>query len=164
MQTPEYVGSSATRMISGLAIFFALVTTGVWLATRGPSSDDSKSASAPKGSETSKASAQYLAGPNHVFYKTIGGAPEGTVPAPNLATKQSYTLEIKVTSTREDAEKVIDGLTAQGVEAYYTPLSRQGHVVYRVRRGVFTSHKAASLAAIALKEQHHVGTKIVKLQ
>jgi len=78
--------------------------------------------------------------------------------------KDSFTLEIKVASSREEAEHIIDDLHAQGVEAYYTPLTRSGRLVYRIRQGLFANQKDADLAAIAVQKRYALTAKVVKLQ
>lgn len=166
MQTPEYVGSSAARMIAGLALFMVLVVGGVWFLTLDPTTTGVgklPSAENTKSSKPVKKSDAKTVDAGDFFYQAIGAAPEGEA-APRADLKLSYTLELKVAASKDEAEALIDDLSAHGVEAYYTPLSRQGHVVYRVRRGVFPTQKAASQAALALREQHKVAARVVKLQ
>ncbi len=103
------------------------------------------------------------------FYDAVGRSPqESAAQAPARGHlpggKVSYTLEIRVAASRDDAERVIDELHGRGIEAYYTPLARAGKVVYRVRRGIFPSQKEADRAALAMKQEHAVDAKVVKLQ
>lgn len=158
MQTPEYVGSSAARMIVALMVFVGVVTAGVWFAVR-PTGVAEKLNETKEVAETAATESD-----SPFFYKSIGIGPDAATAAPSAPLKVSYTLELKVATSKDEAEKMIDELEAQGIEAYFTPLSRQGHVVYRVRRGIFPSQKAATKAAVALKEQHQVGARVVKLQ
>lgn len=76
----------------------------------------------------------------------------------------SFTLEFDVFHDRDDAEKLIDELRLKGIEAYFTPLSRDGRVVYRVRRGVFPTRKEADHAVFAVKDLGGPPAKVVKLQ
>ena len=166
MQAPESVGSSAARMIVAISLFVAAVGGGVWALGRLPHRN-------AEGAKISSNSADVKqASDNRFFYKAIGQAPAADKDVPAAAPladgksplKTSYTLEIKVTTSREEAEQLIDTLHAMGVEAYYTPLARAGRVVYRVRRGIYTSAKDASQAALAIAAQGHVKAKVVKLQ
>lgn len=161
MQAPEnpqsYVGSAAARMIVALCVFLGAVGAAAWYLAGG-------SHEADKVNENKEKVAAAEAEAPGFFYKAIGQAPEAPVTAPAGDGKTSYTLELAVESSREAAEARVEGLRAKGVEAYYTPLSREGKVVFRVRRGIFPTHKEASRAAVALKKQHELSADIVKLQ
>lgn len=101
------------------------------------------------------------------FYKSIGtgiGTQPEHEPLDTTLPRSSYTLELKVTTDRSEAEALIDALNGRGIDAYFTPLSRQGRIVYRVRRGIFPSRKEATKAALALKTKERLVSKIVKLQ
>jgi septal ring-binding cell division protein DamX len=102
-----------------------------------------------------------------LFYSTIGQGGVETGDAPDArpgASRSSYTLEIKVAKSREEAEELIDSLHLAGIDAYYTPLSRAGRVVYRVRRGIYTNQSEATKAAGALAQGAKIKAKVVKLQ
>jgi septal ring-binding cell division protein DamX len=172
METPQYVGSSALRMILAVTVFLGLSVIAVLMLTNAPGSIKQKinksktlaSSEGTTGPKTTEATREAF------FYDVIGQAPadfeapgeRGAVKGPH--TKVSYTLELKVATSREEAEQLIDLLKDQGVDAYYTPLTRAGRVVYRVRRGIFTRAKDAKRAMIALKDEHNLSTKVVKLQ
>ena len=105
------------------------------------------------------------------FYQSIGhtGTPSddtqsATTAMPETKEKTLYTLEIKVSDRREEAESLVATLHDQGIDAYYTPLSHAGRVVYRVRQGMFNDTNAAKNAALALRQQRNVTATIVKLQ
>ena len=105
------------------------------------------------------------------FYQSIGhaGMPtDDTQPATTntaeIKEKTLYTLEFKISERREVAESMVATLHDQGIDAYYTPLSNGGRVVYRVRQGMFNDSNAAKSAAIALRQQRNVTATIVKLQ
>jgi septal ring-binding cell division protein DamX len=99
-----------------------------------------------------------------VFYDRIGtGQLETEAPVKSPA-RSSYTLEIKATTSRSEAEAVVDSLQKDGIEAYYTPLNNQGRIVYRVRRGIFTTAEAAKNAAVALKDSRGIASKVTQLQ
>jgi hypothetical protein len=162
MQTPEYVGSSAARMIAALTAFLLVVGAFAWWLAAGPrparnAATAQKSEAAPQVSDGDADSGAF-------FYLAIGTTTPVAYEAPKAGQKLSYTLEIKVTRDRNEAETLIDVLAKDGVEAYFTPLSRQGQVVYRVRRGVFPTQRAAAAAQLALKEEHKLATRVVKLQ
>ena len=105
------------------------------------------------------------------FYQSIGHAgtptddtPPATTNTAEIKEKTLYTLEFKVSERREDAESMVATLHDQGLDAYYTPLSNGGRVVYRVRQGLFNDSNTAKSAAIALRQQRNVTATIVKLQ
>lgn len=152
-------------MIFALTAFVAAVTAAVWIAVRPAAEPENINNSRSVSAEPAEAAGAK----SPFFYKSIGNAPDAA-PGPETAQattppmRVTYTLELKVAATRDEAESMIDDLEARGIEAYYTPLSRQGQVVYRVRRGVFPDQKAAGRAAVALKEDHQIGARVVKLQ
>jgi septal ring-binding cell division protein DamX len=175
---PIYVGSPMLRLLVALAIFAAVVFGGAWLAmswplslpwTAGPTEDEvAGDAPVKKPAPSSDA-----AGDATFFYGAIGAAPDsedadedkdGDGVNDESASTASYTLELKMTQDRAEAEGLIATLAAKGVEAYYTPVMRGGHVYYRVRRGIFTSAKAADHAAVALKKDYGVKPQVVRLQ
>ena len=100
------------------------------------------------------------------FYKTIGNAPARPLKrakATNPLTDK-YTLEFKVANSRGEAERIIDLLREMGVKAHYTPLSRGGHVVYRIRQGIYSSRKIAQREAIALRAKKDLAARVIKLR
>ncbi len=171
MESPQYVGSSAARMIVALSVFLALAVAAVLMLTDAPGSIKQKiNKSKTLTGITATRDGTSAETREAFFYDVVGKAPEGAFgeadgePAKGPHPKVSYTLELKVATSKEEAEQLIDLLKAQGVDAYYTPLTRSGKVVYRVRRGIFTKAKDANRAMIALKDEHNLTTRVVKLQ
>lgn len=171
METPQYVGSSAARMIVALSVFLALAVVAVLMLTDAPGSIKQKINKSKSLTELSPAADGAAEESREAFfYDVVGRAPEGAFgdegaeEAKGPHPKVSYTLELKVATSKEEAEQLIDLLKAQGVDAYYTPLTRSGKVVYRVRRGIYTRAKDANRAMIALKDEHNLTTRVVKLQ
>lgn len=169
MESPQYVGSSMARMIVALSVFLALAVVVVLMLTDAPGSikqkiNKSKTLAelVPVGGGAGEDTREAF------FYDVVGRAPEGAFAegedSQEPHSKVSYTLELKVATSKEEAEQLIDLLKAQGVDAYYTPLTRSGKVVYRVRRGIYTRAKDANRAMIALKDEHNLTTRVVKLQ
>lgn len=76
---------------------------------------------------------------------------------------ESYTLEIKLTHSRGEAEREVASLNARGIDAYYTPLQRGPQVVYRVRRGIFPDESLAARASAILQTEKGLKTKVVRL-
>lgn len=97
------------------------------------------------------------------FYDEIGQGATVQAVAPAQPTEH-YTLEIKLASSREEAEKIINMLAEMKVQAYYTPLARKGRVYYRVRRGLFSNKDLAQQAAQKLRTDKNVSTKVVLMQ
>lgn len=109
------------------------------------------------------------------FYNSVGHAPaadgEGDAAMPPLEpgmaghlSDGSYTLELKISANRGEAEQMVDEYRDLGVEAYYTPLARAGKVLYRIRRGIYPSRRAAERAAVDLRQRQAVEAKVVQLQ
>jgi hypothetical protein len=146
-------------MLVAVAVFVAVVAGGVLALGHLPGklSKNSK----VQGTEAGASSGPAL------FYSTIGQGGDEAGDArdgrPGLG-RSSYTLEIKVAKSREEAEELIDSLHIAGIDAYYTPLSRSGRVVYRVRRGIYTNPGEAAKAAGALAAGSKIKAKVVKLQ
>lgn len=159
MNAPGLKGSSASRMIITFIGFVACLCLLAFLVV--------KHLTKPKQPSEFTSDMRDNAGESTFFYQTIGRAPasfhmdEGEKPA---SPKVSYTLEIKVAKSQEEAEKIIDMLHNMGIEAYYTPLTRAGKVVFRVRRGIFSNRKLAQKAALALKQGKQIAAKVTKLQ
>jgi septal ring-binding cell division protein DamX len=153
------------RMLLAFAVFVAAVGGGAWALGHMPHKVPDTALA------TAKAKPQ---ADEPLFYQTIGQAPDSNEPSlPDDAdtsdqaapgAKVSYTLELKVTSKRAEAEALIDELHDRGIEAYYTPLTRGGKVVYRVRRGIYSNQKEASQAAVELAAAGKLPAKVVKLQ
>lgn len=101
---------------------------------------------------------------SELFYKSIGLAPQGfggaveTEPLP-----ARYTLEISSKQSQAEAEKVVEDLSAQGIEAFFTPLAREGRVLYRIRTGVFNDPTTAQSAQQALLKRHQVEAAVARL-
>ena len=103
--------------------------------------------------------------PAPLFYKSVGTAQkagESLQKTKHLASR--YTLEFKVVRERAEAEQEVDRLIDQGVQAFYTPLQNKGHVVYRVRRGVYDTLVLAKREAKRLSSVKKLQTKIIPLR
>ena len=141
------------RVLAALAVFLVVIATGIYVATRSTGGEAAKDAPPPVASEV-----QPL---NKVFYDGIGAAPAR---ARVETTQSSYTLELNLTGSLEEAEALVRKFKVQGVEAYFTPLSRGGHIVYRVRHGIYIDHDAAMKAQATLKTAYKIGAKVVQLR
>jgi len=162
LPAPESRGPSTLRLILALTIFITAVLGSVFFAVGRPSSripvKNQRSTAAKDNGATADAA---------FFYTSVGHAPAAfhrTTGEGSTLGKDSFTLEIQVASSREEAEHIIDGLHAQGVEAYYTPLARSGRLVYRIRQGLFANQKDADLAALDVQKRYALTAKVVKLQ
>jgi len=149
-------------MAVALAIFVAVLGMGVFVLVHGRHTHTSG-----KIVNNSQKIPDKLAAEGAFFYHAIGrvsrdlglGSPAALAPG-----KTRYTLEFQMVTSRDQAEAAIDTLHKKGIDAYFTPLAHGGHVIYRVRRGIYTTPKAARQAALALRSQHAVAAKVVMLQ
>ncbi|MCX6108026.1 MAG: SPOR domain-containing protein [Proteobacteria bacterium] len=158
----ELQAPSSVRLIVALTTFVTVLLGAVFLLVGRPVPKVARpdAAAAEDKAASSEAQAAF-------FYTSVGHAP-ATLHAKSgdaeQSGKDSFTLEIKVATERDEAERIIDGLHEQGVEAYYTPLARSGRVVYRIRQGLFANQKDADRAAIAVQQRYALATRVVKLQ
>ncbi len=165
MQPSPQARSAAVRMFLALAVFGAALAGGVYWAVGYHGQANEKVRNSTRRA-TAKAG-RPDAGSGGFFYDAIGRTPDQTRGSsseqPGLPTA-NYTLELRVASTQQEAEQAVQSLQERGIEAYYTPLTRTGRVVYRVRRGIYSNEQEASRAAIALRDDHAVPADVVKLQ
>jgi cell division septation protein DedD len=98
-----------------------------------------------------------------VYYKRIGSSPKANHRKAKDAIAEGFTLEISMSNSRKAAETVVNKLAQKGVRAFYTPLTRQGKVIYRVRLGIFHDRSEAAFAAKKLFGQHQVKSRVAQL-
>lgn len=156
------------RLGAALAVFLVLLGGAAWWLMK-DSGDAAKVAAEAAQAKADQASAPAAEGEDGFFYNAIGTLPDDETAAatPKSASgpaKSSYTLEVLMTEDRQQAEDLIETLRDKGIDAYYTPLSRAGHVLYRVRRGIYTSRRDADNAALAFRQAAARDAKVVKLQ
>ena len=137
--------------IGFVAVVAVLATAGLWWQ---------KLQQAPRQSEVSAPESQ-----DRLFYQTLGQFNKKRSDNEKLVgSADRYTLEIKIASSKQEAERLIDMLTDMGVRAYYTPLSREGRVLYRVRRGVYPSSRRATVAQRELRSRYKLQAKVTRLE
>ena len=79
-----------------------------------------------------------------LFYAVIGRTPdEFTGRESTAATTTQFTIELGHAKTEGEATQAIMKLKTQGIDAFFTPLHRSGHVIYRIRNGIFQNAEAA---------------------
>lgn len=117
--------------------------------------------------ENSKKIASGSNGPNgHTFYRHVGAtSPKLSEPRQASATfVDKYTLELKVVTLQNEAERVVNDLAKQGIKAYYTPFQSHGKVFYRIRQGLYASLETAEAQAKQLKLAKDLPVTVIKLQ
>ena len=103
--------------------------------------------------------------PSKLFYKNVGNSPadfygyEEMTPQNHL----QFTVELAITTSQEKANRVVNELGNLGIDAFYTPLHKKGHVFFRIRSGIFKSKAEARLAAKNLQNIRGINTKIGRL-
>jgi SPOR domain len=101
------------------------------------------------------------------FYSTLGSTvarEEAALKREDPTPEELYTIELGVSERKEEAESMVAAMQAQGVDAFYTPLNHGGHVIYRIRRGLYRSREDADQAAIALRQKGQGEAAVVSLQ
>jgi hypothetical protein len=107
--------------------------------------------------------------PAPLFYATIGDSrPEehGGVVAEDAQSHLSeakFTIEIAKLGTREQAEALIKNLAQKGLDAYYTPLLKDGRVIYRVRYGVFDTEILARSMLKSIQAKHSLKATLSRM-
>lgn len=96
------------------------------------------------------------------FYKEIGTTAKNTVASSMLPPRAQYTAEIMTTTRISEAQNSVFRLTAKGLDVFYTPLNRNGEVIFRVRSGVFASKKEAQGHVRHLKQAHQINSQVAK--
>ncbi len=144
---------SIPRVIFGFITFFMItLTLGTYLSKQ-------YSTPQPKAARSGAEKAEAY------FYTSVGNEQDEAIAEKDTSPGiEGYTLEIKSTADRVEAERIVDRLAEKGIEAFYTPLAADGHIVYRIRRGIYPNQTEAEAAAGLLAKQHHVSAKVTRLQ
>jgi len=155
------------RLIAGLVGFVVLTAASVsgWMIrTQKTQSDTSGVTSKSEQSRADSGGSADVA--NRVFYESLGDLTR-SLPTPerdqSLPAGQ-YTLLITSTHDRSAADQLVAELKAQAIDAYLSPVIRNGEVIYHVRRGLFRTESLATAAADELRQRHELPSKIVLLQ
>lgn len=116
-----------------------------------------------------KTSPQAGTDPAPLPYDTIGDSPAAAPadaasvdPAASLP-EEKFTIEIAKMGSREQAEAMIKSLAQKGLDAYYTPLLRDGRVIYRVRYGMFDTEASAKTAMKSLQAKHGLKASVSRM-
>ncbi len=162
MRQPTELKSPVGRFLGAFVGFIAIIGLGVFYLTL-----DDESAPTAKQSKASPNS-DSKEKPDALFYKRLGTSPivnnENSKKQSQSGPGDGYTLEIKVTETRSEAEQLIDTLREKGVDAYYTPIAVKGRVQYRVRFGIYNNPDNALAESQKIIQAHNVPNKVIKLR
>jgi len=107
--------------------------------------------------------------PEPLSYTTIGDSPAPGSPDATGETSQDalpenkFTIEIAKMGSREQAESMIKSLAQKGLDAYYTPLLKDGRVIYRVRLGMFDTEVSAKSAMKSLQSKHGLKATVSRM-
>ena len=98
-------------------------------------------------------------------YTAIGTAVKATAGNQDSETSsQKFTVDLGATKSRETAEKILETLSEQGLQAYYTPVQRQnGSVAFRVRVGLYKTEDEASKSVEKIAKSTPYTGKILKI-
>ena len=74
-----------------------------------------------------------------------------------------YTLDISTVLTKEAANRSLKRLARKGVQAYYTPIEKDGKVIYKIRTGIYYSEELAKEMSEKLLISNQIKVKPVNL-
>ena len=83
--------------------------------------------------------------------------------ATTTSQKQQFTIELGVARSQEEAATALEKWEKQGMKAYYTPFYDGKKVIYRIRKGVYHSMKAARKEFKNFKKTDSFSPYIVKM-
>lgn len=102
------------------------------------------------------------------FYSSIGSLKEEAeatdAGSENESIFHTYTLELNKTSDQAKAEESIEKYKALGLNAYYTPLRNSGHLIFRIRNGVYGDIKMASKDQRKILKKFGIKSKVIQLE
>ncbi len=107
--------------------------------------------------------------PTPLFYATIGDSVpvegDGAVADATQThlSEAKFTIEIAKLTSRVDAESLIKSLAQKGLDAYYTPLLKDGRVIYRVRYGIFDTETLARSMMKTIQSTHSLKTTLSRM-
>ena len=162
MRKPTELKSPVGRFLGAFIGFIAIIGLGVFYLTL-----ENETTPTTKKSKTAQNSGSKDK-PETLFYKRLGTSPivnnESSKKQSQSGPGDGYTLEIKVTETRAEAEQLIYTLREKGVDAYYTPIAVKGRVQYRVRFGIYNNPDNAQAESQKIIQAHNVPNKVIKLR
>ncbi len=99
-----------------------------------------------------------------LYYKTVGTGSyipeEHRLPQKN---KEHYTIELNVVASQQEAIKDLAKWEKQGIKAYYTPFYDGTKVLYRVRKGSYSTLHTAERDFGSLTIKGSSSPKVVKM-
>lgn len=99
-----------------------------------------------------------------LFYDSIGSSDPEAAVTRSAGRVIRYTVDVKTTSTREEAEQVLKDLTNAGLLGYYTPVRQKDRVVYHVRLGVYQDEREAQRTLATLQNKTKIAGSVTQLQ
>ena len=97
-----------------------------------------------------------------VFYESIGDKAPSTTNASAIS-QDRYTIELMEFTSKQKAENFLDVLATKGLQAYFTPIMRNGRVFYLVRRGIFSSAADGETELKSIKNSKMITGRVSKL-
>jgi hypothetical protein len=100
-----------------------------------------------------------------LFYSSIGEIEikENKISSTEPEPSQRYTLEFKTVKTQREAIDLVDHLTHRGLDGYYTPIQKNGVLIFLVRQGIYNLRQDAQKAAKKLLVQDKIHMRVAKL-
>ncbi len=101
--------------------------------------------------------------PEPLGYASIGNLPPQIPLIEKPSQETEYTLEIATCEDKHCIAKTLHTLRKKGVDAFYTPFRVDQAIIYRIRRGIFSSRRLAERAKFSLHKQFKIRAKVAEL-
>ena len=118
-----------------------------------------------KAPAVSQEMAPKTAEPKAVFYTSVGGS--SNTNEAGLASEQisnRYTIEVAQVGSQTEAEQILLKMRSRGVDGFYTPVRRGGHVIYRIRLGVYANADDATKSLAKIAGSANINGRVARLQ
>ena len=97
------------------------------------------------------------------FYAVIGQPEPTKITAAGEIRLGKYVIEAKKTNNKQEAQTWQKHFENYGFSAFYTPYSQQGHIVYKVKLGLFSEKDEATMELARLKSELGIDGALQKL-
>lgn len=184
-QHAAFIGPHPWRLFAAFCLFMAFIAIGGWILSKTLGALSLTQDFKQKNNKAEHQKAGVSSGKELLFYRVVGNT---SIFEPSLSENNStleeelnktpknptldagsessvtkpinYTIEIKKTTDRSEAEELVKSLQSKGIQAFYTPMLSNNFVIYRVRVGIYGS-KAIAQKDLLMIAPHAKGTPLI---